>query len=602
MCYLCGEHLCYLCPDSYSEGLRKLLHSALEPEPRNCSGESVRLSPSQKLTGLLVPVFALRSESDLGIGDTECVRQTIDWCAKHSISLLQLLPINESGDDNSPYNAISSMALDPTTIAISPSLISDLSEKSFKEIASEALLKDLRKGPVQYRKIKALKRDLLKDAFQSFLKKHDAKDTARAQEFRSFLSKNASWIADYGLFRTLMGIHQNLPVWEQWPAEHQTVSQARTWILTQPTKEREEIEQTILFYCYVQWIARQQWEDLKAYGAKKKVYLMGDIPFGIGRYSADVWSERALFDLRWSCGAPPETFFKPDLFTERWGQNWGIPLYRWSRMKEDNYRWWRSRIQGTSEIFHYFRIDHVLGFYRIYAFPWKPEDNDTFTNLSREQALAKVGALPRFWPGDDNIPDQRTVNHQQGEELLHVVLEAAGETSVVAEDLGMVPDYVRPSLTQMGIPGFKIPIFERNQDGSYKNSNEYIPLSVVTFATHDHEPMAALWKRWQTAQEGVSEKRHLLQWIGWDPEKQPQEFTPELHAAICKKILQSSSQFAVFMITDLFAETQRFNVPGPMSDSNWTERLPISVAEFSRNPEIVSVMKSIDRLIPESGR
>ena len=100
---------------------------------------------------------------------------------------------------------------------------------------------------------------------------------------------------------------------------------------------------------------------------------MGDIPFGVNLYSADVYSRRDEFALDWSGGAPPEPYFKDDEFTQKWGQNWGIPLYRWDVMRTRNLDWWRQRVRGVRKIFHVFRIDHVLGFYRIYAFPWRPD-------------------------------------------------------------------------------------------------------------------------------------------------------------------------------------------------------------------------------------
>src|SRR5271154_4246902 len=129
----------------------------------------MKLSPDKKLAGILCPVFAIRTEGDLGIGDTEGVRQMIDWCQAHGISMLQVLPINETSDDNSPYNAISSMALDPTTIAVLPKYLPDLTAAKFKEIAKPGLLKELRAGAVKYTKVKELKRSLLRAAFEAFL-------------------------------------------------------------------------------------------------------------------------------------------------------------------------------------------------------------------------------------------------------------------------------------------------------------------------------------------------------------------------------------------------------------------------------------------------
>ena len=124
----------------------------------------------------------------------------------------------------------------------------------------------------------------------------------------------------------------------------------------------------------------------------------------------------------------------------------------------------------------------------------------------------------------------------------------------------------------------------------------------MTPATHDHEPMASLWNRWRAASEGFSEKQHLLRWIGWDPSQPPDDFTPELHTAMIRKVLSSTSNIAIFTITDLFAQTQRFNIPGPMSDSNWTERLTCTVQDFDHIPKINSRIQKIESLIQETGR
>lgn len=526
------------------------------------------------------------------------MREMIDWCAAHQFSLLQILPINETADDNSPYNAISSRALDHATIAVNPGSLPDLSPKAFKRLATPGLLRELRQGGVQYRKVKPLKLALLREAFGQFLKKEAAENSPRANEFHEFTRANGDWLADYALFRTLMRRHRNFPVWEEWPAEHRTPSAARAWLADLPPADRHVLEEETRFFSYVQWIAHQQWTALKQHGEERGVFLMGDIPFGIGRCSADVWANPDLFDLRWSCGAPPEPFFKDDLFTQRWGQNWGVPLYRWDRMKQDDYAWWRSRVRACGAIFHFFRIDHVLGFYRVYAFPWQPRENAVYLNLSKDEARARAGDLPRFWPGPDDLPEQKQLNCVHGGNLLRMVMQAAGASGIVGEDLGMVPDYVRPSLAQMGIPGFKIPMFERHTDGSYKDSARYQPLSVATYATHDHEPLAACWTRWQTATEGRTEMEHQLRWIGRDPIRPPPELTPELHAALLQKLLLCPVWLAVFMITDLFGWTQRFNVPGPASESNWTERLGVCVADLDRDPQRRAAIAAIARFLP----
>src|SRR6266516_7613429 len=128
----------------------------------------MKLSPKKSLAGILEPVFAIRTEDDLGIGDTDGVRQMIDWCHRHRLNVFQTLPINETSDDNSPYNAISSLAIDPATIAVSPRHLPNLPRKEFKGLASPELLAELRGGRVNYPRLKSPKRALLQAAFASF--------------------------------------------------------------------------------------------------------------------------------------------------------------------------------------------------------------------------------------------------------------------------------------------------------------------------------------------------------------------------------------------------------------------------------------------------
>src|SRR5437764_8045915 len=157
--------------------------------------------------------------------------------------------------------------------------------------------------------------------------------------------------------------------WSQWREEHRRHDSARDWLSAQPADKQTEFEDRGRFFRYIQWIAERQWHAARSYAEKRGVALMGDIPFGVNLYSADVYSRSDQFALDWSGGAPPEPYFKDDEFTQKWGQNWGIPLYRWDVMRARNLDWWRWRVRGVRKIFHAFRIDHVMGFYRIYAFP-----------------------------------------------------------------------------------------------------------------------------------------------------------------------------------------------------------------------------------------
>ena len=215
----------------------------------------MKLSVTQSLAGILEPVFAIRTEEDLGIGDTDGVRQMIDWCHRHRLNILQTLPINEISDDNSPYNAVSSLAIEPATIAISPRRLPDLTAARFKELARPGVLAELRAGPVNYAGVKALKRKLLEAAFEHFLAHHFNRETERAGQFRSFLMENADWLSDYALFRVLMEENGDFPTWDRWAPEHRAPRTARTWLLSLPEKRREELMRKQLFFMYVQWLA-----------------------------------------------------------------------------------------------------------------------------------------------------------------------------------------------------------------------------------------------------------------------------------------------------------------------------------------------------------
>lgn len=568
------------------------------------------LSPDHLLAGILEPVFAIRTEDDLGIGDTAGVRQMIDWCARLGLNILQTLPINETSDDNSPYNSISSLAIEPATLAITPELVPDLTAAQFQAIARPEVLAELRVGPVNYPKVKALKRALLEAAFGNFLEQHFNRETDRAQLFRAFLMEHADWLSDYALFRVLMEENGHTPGWEIWRAEHRGPRRARTWLVSLPEKTRDALMRRQLFFMYVQWIAFTQWQAVKAYAESRNVFLMGDIPFGVGRASADVWANRSFFDLDWSGGAPPEWTFRGDPFVEKWGQNWGVPNYRWDELRRHNFEWWRTRVRNIRQVFHLYRIDHVLGFFRIYSFPWPPSRNAEFVSLSHDEAAARTGGrLPDFKPFSDDTQEHKTANQTQGEEILRVVQEASGDTAVVAEDLGWVPEYVAPTLAKLGMPGFRIPLFFREHDGRYSDPKHYPRLSLAQPATHDHPPLAGFWQElWWKINAGHDvdnvrrEQRHLMNFAGLGHEEIPREFNDRLLAGFTRTVMQSNSWLVVFQITDVLAQPERFNVPGSTAATNWSHRLPQTVRQLDEAPELRAKAETFSRLAREAGR
>jgi len=551
--------------------------------------------------GVFVPAFALRRDGDTGCGDTLAVRQMADWCARHGFGVLQLLPIHETSGDNSPYNAISSCALDITTLAAEPAHVPGLSQEAVDLALTPAFRRSLQSGPVPYRQVKALKWHLCREAFAGFCTP-GAVAPALLKAFDNFRADEESWLFPYALFRALMAEQDDSPVWEDWPRHLRTLKGAIAWMNKLGPERRAHFEVEIRFYQFVQWVLHRQWEDTAAHAAANGVALMGDIPFGLSRSSADVWAQPEQFDLQWSGGAPPEPLFQPDEFTKRWGQNWGVPLYRWEIMEHDGFAWWRRRVRQTTRIFKIFRIDHVLGFYRVFAFPWPPRDNTRYAALSREEVQALAGDLPRFLPHDDETPESRTANQAGGERLLRILQEASGQAVIAAEDLGVVPPYVRPSLLALGISGFKIPMFERDEA-----TREYLPpaaypeLTLSTLSTHDHETMRGLWDRLWAAiaadlgpgaiprgDEGLGEAGKQAAWELYrlqrfarlDDRALLPDYEPAVREALLRTLWETPSWLAIAMITDLFGLDLRFNVPGPVSESNWSERLPFTLEEL----------------------
>ena len=561
------------------------------------------LSPEKKIAGVLAPLFALRHEDDLGIGDLESLRQFIDWAAGIGFKLVQLLPINEMGGDHSPYNAISAVAIEPTTLHLAPGSPVDLTPQDFDEVLAGFDLARMRKGPVKHQQVRRLKMALLEKAYRRF-----ASGKEPAADFAMFCERESAWLEGYAFFRGLMDENGGRELWEQWREEHREPDSARRWLEAQTPEKREQFEDRARFYRYVQWIAEQQWLAIRSYAEERGVALMGDIPFGVNLYSADVYSRRDEFAIDWSGGAPPEPYFKDDEFTQKWGQNWGIPLYRWEVMRARNFDWWRWRVRGVQKIFHVFRIDHILGFYRIYAFPWRPARNREFLPFSDEEMRARTGgAAPQFYPRDDSNWENCERNRREGEEYLRVVLEESRASRVVGEDLGTVPDYVRPSLRSLGIAGFKIPQWENYPDGRTIPGSEYQRVSVATYATHDHKPIRALWE--DAFEESTSETEQarndlgkIAAFSGLPAPNETGDFDRDFYGRIMEALFHSESWIALVMITDLLARKDRFNVPGTATGSNWSRRLGKTVADLKKSRRVGQRMHLIRDLLERTER
>ena len=258
-------------------------------------------------------------------------------------------------------------------------------------------------------------------------------------------------------------------------------------------------------------------------------------------------------------------------------------------------------------MFHLFRIDHVLGFYRIYAFPWRPQLNKEFLPLEWNQMLERTGGrAPHFAPRDDSNPHNCEMNRRDGEEYLRVVLNEAGAERVVGEDLGTVPDYVRPSLHSLGIAGFKIPQWEI-QHGRVTPGSAYPRMSVATYATHDHKPIRELWEDAGKPASAASDQARdnlnkIAEFSNFHRNAENLTFEKDFYPAMMEALFRCESWIAVVMITDLLARSYRFNVPGTAGNANWTRRMQRTVKQLRSSPKEKRRMSLLRDLLEKTGR
>ncbi|TLD70056.1 4-alpha-glucanotransferase [Phragmitibacter flavus] len=548
--------------------------------------------------GLLIPVFALRRPDDFGIGDTKAVMEAIDFCKRHGFEVLQTLPIHDTVGDHSPYNPISSRALSPTllTLDLDEASVPGLTRNILQSNAPESWLVQVREGAVKHGLVHSLKLQILQHAFDQFILQNDQ---SLIDEFESFQKSESDWLPGYTLFRTLVGEYDNNPHWEQWRPEHQSYDSAETWLLAHP--ENERLHTTRRSLAYIQWVAHRQWTAVRAHADTQAIQLMGEISFGVSKSSADVWQHRELFDTDWSMGTRPVVYFDTNKDSERWGQNWGLPPYRWENHRSTNFEWLRRRVQSEAQYFHICRIDHLRGYFRAYMFPWQGgSQHSEFALLDENQAAEKTGGrMPRFVPGPDEDPTTSAMNDLQGRELISIFREAAGPMFLFAEIMGAMPDYMRTALEDLQLPSLTFPLLETNENGSINPASSYRPLSLVSYGNHDHAPIASIYQNHFIKQNLALQ--NLLNFAEWQSSP-PDSLNEELLAALQRSLFKTPCLLAVLMIPDLLGTTLRFNLPGSYGDQTWCERLDFTLEELEHHPVYGPRIATASRLLRETGR
>lgn len=302
--------------------------------------------------GVAIPVFSLRSEDDFGVGDFLDLKMMIDWAAQTRQNFVQLLPINDttmtgSWTDSYPYNANSTFALHPMFLRLQAMgrLKNEERQRYFDNLGRE-----LNRLPqVDYERVNNGKNEFTRELFAQ-----DGKEVLGSEAYKAFFAKNADWLMPYAAWCVLRDLNHT-PDMSRWG----------DFAVYDPEKVKGFIadhQDDIDYVCYIQYFLDKQMREVSDYASERGVAIKGDIPIGISRTSADAWISPRLFNLDCQAGAPPDDF-------SVLGQNWGLPTYNWEEMSKDGFAWWKSRFRKMAEYFDAYRIDHVLGFFRIWQIP-----------------------------------------------------------------------------------------------------------------------------------------------------------------------------------------------------------------------------------------
>ena len=494
----------------------------------------------RRQSGLGVPLFSLVSRHSWGIGEFSDLAKFARWAAEAGQSLLQILPINEMPPgERSPYSAMTAMALDPIYISL-PEVadFAGLGGELALDHADAAVLAAVRGAPrIRYEQVRQLKQRWLRRGFDRFLRLEVARGTRRAERFDAFVESEAWWLDEYALFRSLHALHDDLP-WQVWPeplarAEEAAVMQARTALHSEITYRK-----------YVQWIAAEQWADAKRLAWPTRIF--GDLPFMISADSPDVWARQPEFRFDATIGVPPDAFSET-------GQDWGLPPWQWDAMAANDFAWMRARARRHAAIYDGYRIDHLVGLYRTYI---RPIDK----------------AVPAsFEPGDE------ATQIALGERLVGILGSGDPAPTLIAEDLGVIPPFVRESMARLDLPGLKVLRWERhwNQpDQPAIDPREFPERSVATTGTHDLEPLAA-------TSEGETEAQR---------------------SQVLRALLSAGSCLTLIPLQDVFGWTERINTPAVVDEINWTWRLPWPVDTWLDREDTIARADELNAWTREADR
>lgn len=509
----------------------------------------------RRLAGVLIPLFSLRSANDFGRGEIGGLVEFGELATAMGQRLIQLLPIDETPPgESSPYSAMS-------VIAIDPAYISAQDRPGIDRKTVETMRAEMTNGSCDLARLRRIKDELLSAAFRHFRANGSP---GERDEYAEFATANRGWLDDYALFRAFKEKFDGAE-WARWPkglGDHNSKVLAEA-----ATALADRIDE----FKFVQFEANRQWQAARERLAARGIMLGGDLAFSPGRESVEVWAHQELFDPTRSVGAPPDAFSAT-------GQRWGLPMPDWARMRETGFALIRTRVRAARELFDFLRIDHVVGLFRTYGYPLDTEAAGAFDPPSEAEQIA------------------------QGEEILQVILEEAGPMRIIAEDLGVVPAFVRKTMAHLGLPGYKIARWEREwqEPGQpFIDPAKYPAIAMVTTGTHDTDTLAEWW-------ESIDEKERADFILGLRIDDADAAKEVRISDTFLEEILgalyASPAELAIIPIQDLFGWKDRINVPGTVGPENWRWRLPFDPHHAMDNLELRARIAKIREIAERTGR
>lgn len=310
---------------------------------------------NRKLAGTLVPVFSLRTRKSAGIGDFGDLKTMIDFVASTGQKVLQLLPVNDTTithtwTDSYPYSCISVFAIHPQYANLHA--LPELKDAKARAEAEKTCAELNALDKIDYEKVNDFKINYLRQIFNQ-----EGGKMMKTAEYKAFFQDTKQWLVPYAQYSYLRDKNGTAD-FNQWP-DHQVWDEAERKALTDP---KTAAYKNVAFFYFVQFVLDRQMQEAHEHAKAKGVILKGDIPIGVNRNGCDVWMEPKYFNLNGQAGAPPDDFSAN-------GQNWGFPTYNWFEMLKDGCQWWNRRFQNMARYFDAYRIDHVLGFFRIWEIP-----------------------------------------------------------------------------------------------------------------------------------------------------------------------------------------------------------------------------------------